>query len=151
MQVFVPYPSPIDVARCLDRPRLLKQITECKQILAAITGKSKGWKNHPVVKMYENEQSWLKSYRLCLDAYYKGDQAKAEKYSLKADEERPLFLTTAFCDQHKRRLYTRAPQMYSQFSKFGASEENWYYIDGEIVKYIDGNKYETQENAQGLL
>lgn len=28
----------------------------------------------------------------------------------------------------------------SQFASYGTSEENWYVIDGEIVKYLNGKK-----------
>ena len=62
MQVFVPYPSPIDVAKCLDPKRLRKQIIECDQILKAIYGQSEAWKNHPVVKMYRPHAQFLAAY-----------------------------------------------------------------------------------------
>ena len=42
MQIFIPYPSPIDVAKCLDPRRLNKQILECDQIMKAIVTRQSG-------------------------------------------------------------------------------------------------------------
>ena len=140
MQVFVPYPSPIDVAKCLDPKRLRKQIIECDQILAAINGESQAWKNHPVVKMYSDYAAWLWYYRGVLEAYSRRNIRKAYEASRNAYIVRPPFLTSDFCDQHKRRLYTKAPDLYPQFAEYGTSEENWYFVNGEIVKYINGKR-----------
>ena len=140
MQVFVPYPSPIDVAKCLDKRRLRKQIIECDQILKAISGKSQAWKNHPVVKMYRGYDRWLCAYSDCIYAYNDGQEELASRLSDTADGCRPPFLTDAFCDQHKRRLFTKAPELYPQFWPYGESDENWYFVDGEIVKYINGKR-----------
>ena len=140
MQVFVPYPSPIDVAKCLDKLRLRKQIIECRQIMAAIEGQTKAWVNHPVVKMYEKHWMWLSCYTLCLQYYEIGDEDAAQHENVCAFPYRPSFLTKDFCDQHKRRLYTKAPELYPQFAEYGTSDENWYVIDGALVKYINGNR-----------
>lgn len=140
MQVFVPYPSPIDVAKCLDRKRLRKQVIECDQILAAIDGTSQAWKNHPVVKMYGHYYSWLHCYWLCLSYYWDGNIVMAEYWNLCANGCTPPFLTFDFCDQHKRRLFTKAPELYPQFWPYGKSDENWYFVDGEIVKYVNGKR-----------
>lgn len=141
MQVFVPYPSPIDVAKCLDRRRLRKQIVECDQILEAIAGESQAWKNHPVVKMYFNNPGWLWYYRETLESYMMGLLTLAKQYSSQCDYYfRPSFLTKDLCDQHKRRLYTKAPELYPQFAELGTSEENWYFVGGRIIKYKDGKQ-----------
>lgn len=140
MQVFVPYPSPIDVAKCLDPRRLRKQIIECDQILQAISGESQAWKNHPVVKMYLGYVRWLCAYSDCLYAYNDGQEELASRLSDTADKIRPPFLTEDLCDQHKRRLFTKAPELYPQFWPYGETDENWYFVDGEIVKYINGKR-----------
>lgn len=142
MQVFVPYPEPIKVAQCLDAKRLNKQVIECHQILAAIVGTGKGWFNHPVVKMYKPYKEWLYYYMNCLDCYRKGLMMYAQDWDEWANEKRPPFLTTDFCNQHKRRLYAKNPEHYKQFAEYGASEENWYY-DNEAqltVRYINGKR-----------
>ena len=141
MQVFVPYPSPIDVAKCLDPKRLKKQVIECDQILKAITGESKAWKNHPVVKMYSEHSSWLWYYRETLDAHLKKCFTLAKQYSHQCDAYLPPpFLTESFCDQHKRRLYTKAPELYPQFAEYGKSDENWYFVDGRLRRYVNGKQ-----------
>ena len=140
MQVFVPYPSPIDVAKCLDPKRLRKQIIECRQIMKTIEGQSEAWKNHPVIKMYSSEWAWLSCYTLCLQYYELGDEDAAQDENARAFMFRPKFLTKDFCDQHKRRLYTKAPALYPQFAGYGKSDENWYFVDGEIIKYINGKR-----------
>lgn len=145
MQVFTPYPEPLRTAMCLDGCRLNKQLIEARQILDAIDRKGKGWFNHPVVKMYKPYREWLYQYMLCL-GYYKEfkDNLRAmtasESFSVRADEIRPPFLTEDFCNQHKRRLFTKNPEHYREFAEYGTSEENWYYVDGKIVKYINGKR-----------
>ena len=57
MQTFLPYPSFVKSARCLDRLRLGKQRVECYQLLNSIKASKedrpyKGWKNHPCRKMW---------------------------------------------------------------------------------------------------
>lgn len=154
MNVFVPYPSPLDCAKALYGDlRFNKQIVECKQILNAIDGVGRGWFNHPVVKMYKPYREWLMKYALCLqeyrnyERYYHTDcyssgrsKGKAIIYSVEADKIRPPFLTEEFCDQHKRRLFSKNPTHYSQFAEYGTSEVNWYVINNEIVKYKDGKR-----------
>ena len=140
MQVFVPYPSPIDVAKCLDRRKLRRQIQECRQIMAAIEGQTKAWANPPVTKMYADHWMWLSCYTLCLQYYELGDEDAAQDENASAFPFRPSFLTKDFCDQHKRRLYTKAPDLYPQFAAYGKSEENWYVVDGKLLKYINGKQ-----------
>jgi len=140
MQVFVPYPSPIDVAKCLDSKRLRKQIIECAQIMLALEGESSAWINHPATKTYEHYYSWLHDYCLCLEYYLANDFDMAEYWNDCANSCTPPFLFSEFCDQHKRRLYTKAPELYHQFASYGKSDENWYFVDGEIVKYINGKR-----------
>ena len=140
MQVFVPYPSPIDVAECLDKKRLRKQVIECHQILCAIEDSSSAWFNHPVVKMYSMAYSWLHDYTLALEYYLCGNKYMAEFWSELADACRPEFLTDDLCDQHKRRLYTKATILYPQFASYGKSDENWYYVGWKMLKYINGKQ-----------
>lgn len=153
MQVFVPFSSPIDCAEALynDRRRFNKQIVECRQILGAINKTGKGWFNHPVVKMYKDHKEWLELYTRTLEEYKKwrveSDLKKSRsnfviccKLSDEADNIRPAFLTDEFCNQHKRRLYAKSSELYPQFAKYGKSEENWYVVNGELVKYVNGKR-----------
>jgi len=52
LQTFLPYPDFAQSAQCLDRQRLGKQRVEVLQLLKALNGESKGWKNHPATKMW---------------------------------------------------------------------------------------------------
>lgn len=138
MQVFTPYISPFLCAECLDSRRFNKQIIECRQILAAIRGESQAWKNHPVVKQYSKYTTFLESYMNCFESYKRRDLLSACLQSNKAIKNKPEFLTTDFCNQHKRRLYAKDNNFYAPFYKYGESQENWYYVDGKLLKYING-------------
>lgn len=147
MQIFIPFKEPVRTAQCLDGRRLNKQIIECRQILDAIKGTGKGWFNHPITHMYKNDCKWLKYYYKTLQHYKMFVESRdghhivmALSNSRKADAVRPAFLSDELCDQHKRRLYTKDPEHYSQFSNLGTSEENWYVVDGETLKYKNGRK-----------
>lgn len=111
MQVFVPYPEPIKVAQCLDAKRLNKQIIECRQILDAIDGTGEGWFNHPVVKMYKPYRNWLFCYMKCLYFYGHGLEIFAQDWNNMANQATLFFMTHGFCNQHKRRLFTKNPAM----------------------------------------
>lgn len=155
MQVFVPYDSPYRVATCLDARRLNKQIIECRQILAAIRGESNAWMNHPCVRMYRDHAEWLEYYMNCLECY--ADAYRLEKlnedsdadevynlakgWSIKADAITPPFLTDEFCKHHQCRLFTKDPEWYRDFfTHCKESDENWYFVDGELLRYANGKR-----------
>lgn len=54
MQTFLPYQYFSECAEVLDRQRLGKQRVEVLQILNTILGKTSGWENHPIVKMWKD-------------------------------------------------------------------------------------------------
>lgn len=143
MQVFCPLAEPYFTAEAmsLDRRRMNKQVIEAGQILNTINGYSNGWKNHPVILMYKNHADWLYNYMLCLSCYMKGDFIKAKYYSQQADKVRPDFLNNKeLLDGHKRRLYTKNPELYPLFEGYGKSEINFYFVDGKLLKYKDGKR-----------
>ena len=155
MQVFVPYASPYRVALCLDMRRLNKQIIECRQILSAIRGESNAWKNHPCVKMYRDHTEWLEHYMFCLECYRESVRARdeqdpdemwiqshlAEDWSIKADAITPPFLTEEFCKHHRDRLFTKSPEWYRDlFTHCEEAYENWYFVDGELLRYANGKR-----------
>lgn len=147
MQVFCPYPEPMMCAEAIwkDRLKYNKQIIECKQILSAIEGK-KAWRNHPVTKMYVKHKEWLEKYLMCFEAYKKYMQGDEKAfmiccvYNHEANKIRPKFLTDEFCDQHKRRLFTKAQNLYPQFADYGTSEENWYAEGNDLIVYQNGKR-----------
>lgn len=138
MQVFVPYDNPYLVAECLDKKRLPRQITEAKLILDGIDGKN-GWGNSIVAKMWRPYKDWLYNYWMVLKYYYYGDNLEAISSNTYCLTHKPKFLTKKFCDQHKRRLYTKDPQHYFQFKDLGESYDNWYYVNGKL-KIFNQNK-----------
>lgn len=61
MQTFLPYSNFWACANVLDWRRLGKQRVEGMQILNAIENKT-GWKNHPIVRMWNGFEECLKLY-----------------------------------------------------------------------------------------
>lgn len=143
MNVFI-VGSPLSTAKAMvnDTKRFNKQIVECKQILAAINGETKAWRNHPCTKQYANHKLWLDEYRLCLIAYREGKYARALLHSWIANFVKPSFHTQEFFDQMKRRLYTKDNNLYSQYAPWGVSHVNWYWSPTEkkIIKYVNGKR-----------
>lgn len=62
MQTFLPFEDFRECAKVLDNKRLYKQILEARQILDTLQGKSKGWINHPIVKMWKGYEDALRVY-----------------------------------------------------------------------------------------
>lgn len=62
MQTFLPDPDFFVSASILDYRRLGKQRVEARQIYNALTGKSKGWINHPATKMWRGHENALAFY-----------------------------------------------------------------------------------------
>jgi hypothetical protein len=62
MQTFLPYPNFLASAKLLDKRRCFKQVVEAKQILDILQNKSSGWKNHPIVKMWNDYDGALIEY-----------------------------------------------------------------------------------------
>lgn len=73
MQTFLPYPSFIDSASCLDYRRLGKQRVETWQIYNTLT-KGGGWQHHPIVKMWKGYELALVLYgqQICLEWIRRG-------------------------------------------------------------------------------
>jgi hypothetical protein len=62
MQTFLPYADFAESAAVLDYRRLGKQRVEVLQLLNALTGKSKGWANHPAAIMWRGYEPALAAY-----------------------------------------------------------------------------------------
>ena len=140
MQVFLPYADIYQTAQCLDNKRLNKQIVECQQILDAICEIGKGWFNHPITKMYKEHFYWLLKYMEVLDCYRTGDIDVAQIINEEAESLIPTFITDEYCNQMKRRLYTKNKEHYKQFAEYGESNVNWYFVNGEWIYYVDGKR-----------
>lgn len=66
MQTFLPYADFVQTAKVLDNKRLGKQRVEAYQILNTLMGNSKGWVNHPAVKMWKGYESVLCLYGIAI-------------------------------------------------------------------------------------
>lgn len=140
MQIFI-IGSPLDTAMALDPKRLRKQIIECGQILDALNG-DKAWFNHPCVLQYRGYEGWLQDYMKCLECYAQGKVQVASAWSILADDIRPDWHTQSYYEQMKRRLYTKDKERYKQWDDLGESQENWYFVDCEWRKYVNGKMIE---------
>jgi hypothetical protein len=140
MQVFI-VGSPLETAMALDPKRLRKQIIECSQIFDALKG-NRAWSNHPCVLQYREYMQWLYEYMQCLMEYNRGHKNTPLIYSNFANEITPDWHTQEYYDQMKRRLYTKDKEHYKQWADLGESDCNWYFVDGEWRKYINGKRIE---------
>ena len=66
MQTFLPYADFHKSAQVLDYRRLGKQRVEALQILNAIRGQSKGWRNHPCSIMWSKHEQALIQYAIVI-------------------------------------------------------------------------------------
>jgi hypothetical protein len=142
MQVFI-IGTPIATARALDRKRLNKQIIECQQILDALNGAT-AWSNHPCVLQYKGHEFWLRCYKRVLKEVQKGGGAsiRSRYFNYRATDTTPDWHTQEYYNQMKRRLYSKDPEYYKQWAHLGTSDENWYFVDEEWRKYINGKRIE---------
>jgi hypothetical protein len=122
MQTFLPYPSFESSARVLDRQRLCKQRLETWQVLQVITGQSKGWQQHPTVKMWSGYARYLSMYgiMICNEWIARGyKDTMLERFQ-------QVFSTTlggppawlgdpAFHASHRAALLCKNPEWYGQF------------------------------------
>ena len=140
MQVFITSTNIIETVKQLDPKRFNKQIIETRQILKALRGESKAWKNHPCVLQYSNHITWLELYLRCFEEYKIGNFGLALSCSILATEHTPLFHTPEYLTQMKRRLYTKDQEYYKLWSEFGTSDINWYWVEGEWRYYVAGKR-----------
>lgn len=147
MQVFI-IGTPLETARALSKRYLNNQINEAKIILDALNG-AKAWSNHPCVLQYRGYENWIGLYLKCLEL----EQLKTPSdedvitsvqavASVMANKIKPSFHTQEYYDQMKRRLYTKNKEHYKQWAELGESQENWYFVDGEWRKYVNGKRVE---------
>lgn len=131
MQTFLPYPSFEESARVLDYRRLGKQRVEAWQIYQTIIGQSKGWANHPAVRMWQNHPHVLLSYGIAMcDEWIRRGYKDTMKmrffdeavnfgvliFNGKYKNELPKWLgNQAFHASHKSNLMRKDMEYYSQF------------------------------------
>ena len=134
MQTFLPYPSFKQSAECLDRQRLGKQRVEAYQILRALHGITKGWRNHPATLMWKGYESALAAYAItCCEVWI----ARGYKDTLKdkismlveiaTDPTLPeWFGVERFHASHRSALLRKDPEHYGQFEWTDDVEGYWW-------------------------
>ena len=137
MQTFLPYEHFEASAKCLDRQRLGKQRVEVYQILRALRGITKGWRNHPATKMWAGHEDALVEYGLwcCAEWARRGYvdnlapkiRALASDLYEKADRSYPEWLgMDALHSSHRAALLRKDPEHYGQFGWTDDVEEYWW-------------------------
>lgn len=141
MQVFI-IGSVIDTALSLDKKRFNKQIVEVGQIINALRGETKAWRNHPCTLQYRHHEEWLRLYRTSFEYLNMGKYKMAAHISNIAERFKPEFHTEEYFNQMKRRLYTKDKEYYLQWKHLGESYENWYwsYRENCFIKYEKGRR-----------
>lgn len=121
MQTFLPYPSFTESAHSLCRLRLGKQRVEVLQILKAINGESKGWTNHPAVRMWRGHENALVRYgeTVCMEWKRRGYKDTCLKkiqsyYDDTQSDDLPEWIDD-ICSSHRSALLAKNPEHYKQF------------------------------------
>lgn len=124
MQTFLPLPSFYDSAHVLDWRRLGKQRIEAKQILSTLLGTSRGWRNHPAVKMWKGYEYALANYgvAMCQQWKLRGYKDNTEEFFLRElqsmrladfDKGNPEWMgDEKFHLSHKSNLIRKLPKFY---------------------------------------
>lgn len=126
MQTFLPYVDFTRSAKCLDNKRLGKQRVECLQILNSLTGKSKGWINHPATKMWKGYEKALCRYAIVIcnewiDRGYKDTCLdKIVTLAVLNSGAPPWLGDEAFHASHRSNLLRKS----DHYNKFGWTESN---------------------------
>jgi hypothetical protein len=144
MQTFLPYADFTRTAQTLDWRRLGKQRVECKQIMKALRGGSKGWSNHPATVMWRGHEKALALYWLEMCREWKGrgynDNLGVEAQTA-LDEladtplEMPWWIGNAeFHSSHRSNLLRKDAEFYGRFgwSEDGEQEYLWPRPEGYL-------------------
>jgi hypothetical protein len=134
VQTFLPYPSFINSARCLDVRRLGKQRLECRQILSTLGRQvthgtirprepTAGWENHPAVKMWRGYEDSLALYFTIVVQEWERRGYVNNMEVLNTDDCKaflvpsppPWFGDSAFHASHRSNLLRKDPQHYGRF------------------------------------
>jgi hypothetical protein len=140
MQTFLPEADFQEVAKHLDRKRLIKQSVENLQILKSLAGlydDTGAWRNHPAVKMWRGHEDWLFLYNEAIikDIVLRGykntthiqfDEIYEENF-LGLESDKPWWLGDDKVHySHKGRLFEKDPDHYWFYSDFADYREIGY-------------------------
>lgn len=133
MQTFLPYPSFAASAKVLDMKRLGKQRVECKQIINALEGTSKGWQNHPATKMWRGYLPALAQYGVAMceewiDRGYKDSLLPFFLERVTPEQRAPIWIgDEAVHFSHRSNLLRKMPEHYRQFWPYEPDDIPYYW------------------------
>ena len=122
MQTFLPYPDFKRSIECLDNKRLGKQRVEAYQILNILLDRTdkKGWRHHPVVKMWTGYEEALQIYyNICLHEWIRRGFVNNMKFEPIAQFPIvwPYWLgNRRFHMSHRSNLLRKDPKFYGQYN-----------------------------------
>lgn len=143
VNTFLPYADFEETASCLDMRRLGKQRVEAKQIINCLEDEnSKGWKNHPAVKMWKGYVPALKHYYNIIVSEWIGQGYKntLKFYDINIDDvEMPWWIDNEdFHRSHQASLVRKNKEHYEYIF---ADLSNEYLERGYVwPKIIDGKE-----------
>ncbi|MFH1787362.1 MAG: pyrimidine dimer DNA glycosylase/endonuclease V [archaeon] len=120
MQTFLPYPNIRKSLKVLDNKRLGKQRVEAHQILNILLNRTKtrGWRNHPVVKMWKKNPNALKLYfnESAKEWIKRGFRNNMDLEKIRGKIVLPFwFGNEKFHSSHRSNLLKKNNKHYSQF------------------------------------
>ena len=143
MQTFLTSTDFSKTAAALDNQRLNKQILEGRQIMAAINGETKGWRNHPATNMWRGYEWALFIYlsAMVTEAHNRGIATDKNWNEIKAIYLRAGWKVTGIMPKwfqdpvaldriitsHRASLYKKNPEHYAQwkFESDWVDEHRW--------------------------
>lgn len=122
MQTFLPYPDLLQSVRVLDYRRLGKQRVETFQVLNILLDRTptKGWRNHPVTRMWTGYEDALKLYQnFTIEEWVKRGYKNTMKFEV-IDDMRKITLPhwfglNEFHRSHRSNLLRKDFEYYSQY------------------------------------
>lgn len=120
MQTFLPYADFERCAATLDSRRLGKQRVEAFQILRALRGEGRGWRNHPAVLMWRGYEDALGLYLNAMIAEWerRGYRNTLARYPIPEGREivMPAWLgNEAVHASHRSNLLRKDPRFYGRY------------------------------------
>jgi hypothetical protein len=124
VQTFLPVADFAETARILDDSRLGKQRVEMYQIIRTLDGVTKGWRNHPAVRMWRGYEPMLLLYGLTIcDEWDRRGYADTVREKLRVhlrESTEPLLAPPWLGDaalhaSHRSNLLRKDPEFYGRY------------------------------------
>jgi hypothetical protein len=121
MQTFLPYDDFLQSVKVLDYKRLGKQRVETFQVLNILLDRTptKGWRNHPVTRMWTGYEEALKLYQnFTIEEWIKRgykNNMKLEEVNMRDIKLPPWFGSKELHRSHRSNLLRKDYEYYSQY------------------------------------